>query len=423
MFKWSYVKKVFLPMILDDLQSLGLVAQKTHEGEIEQHFKKSPPCVYVGFDPTADSLHCGSLMPLLTLARFQKAGCRIIAVAGGGTALIGDPTGKTDLRKMLTPEQIQINIDGIKKQLTSFLDFSDPQKGILVDNNSWLSKLDYIDFIRDIGANFSVNRMLTAECFKQRLEKGLSFLEFNYMILQAYDFFHLNKEYGCTVQAGGDDQWSNILAGVDLIRRKSANASFGVTIPLLVTSSGKKMGKTEDGAVWIDADKTTPYDFFQYWRNTEDQMVEPCLRYFTFLPLDEIKELASKEGAAINTSKERLAFEVTKIVHGETAAKQALEGAKSMFSTGSAQKSGSVPVLNLARSQLDQLGLVDFMVQNKICKSKSEARRFIEQGGVKVASIKITDIGYILAASLFESSDECLVSRGKKHHYRVVLSD
>jgi tyrosyl-tRNA synthetase len=435
---------------IDTLQDRGLVAQMTHESELRAHLNGSSRVVYAGFDPTAPSLHVGHLMPIMGLRRFQKAGHRVIAIGGGGTALVGDPTGKSEMRQLLTKDQINSNLVGIKKQLGVFLDFeahatdstlgaasSDPHKGgfqgpkgWVLNNVDWLQSLNYLEFLRDIGPHFSVNRMLTAECFKQRLEKGLSFLEFNYMLLQSYDFLHLNRNYGCTIQIGGDDQWSNILGGMELIRRMGdGSQAFCLTMPLLTTTDGRKMGKTEKGAVWLDGNLTSPYEYFQYWRNVEDAKVGECLAYFTELPMDEVRRLRALPGAQINQAKEILAFETTKILHGEKAAEEALKAAKNLFGGGRGGVSPSgeegnfdEPLVEISENDLQNgLDILELLRLCGLATSRGEARRLVTQGGVTLNSKEITDPGYRLTHQDFESPQGGLIRKGKKAYRRLKL--
>lgn len=408
---------------LETMKERGLVAQITHEDELAEHLGQSGRSAYIGFDPTAASLHVGHLLQVMTLRRFQQAGHRPIVVVGGGTALVGDPTGKTDMRQMLTVEGIASNLIGIKAQLGKFLDFSSPAKALMVNNYDWLKPLNYMELLREIGPHFSVNRMLTAECFKQRLEKGLSFLEFNYMILQSYDFLHLYRQETCTLQMGGDDQWSNILAGMELVRRLESAKAFCLTTPLLVTSDGKKMGKTEKGAVWLDPELTSPYEYFQFWRNVEDATVGKCLAYFTELPMVEVQRLAFLPGAQINDAKVVLAFEATKMVHGEAEAAKARETAAQLFTQGTAIGSGNEPEVEMARATLGSgLNVVDFLVAAQVVPSKSEGRRLVSQGGLAIHGEKVEDMGYLVTERDFRGAEGCLVRKGKKHYYRIRFS-
>ena len=396
--------------VFDTLLERGFVAQCTNEEELRKLFDEEKVTFYIGFDPTADSLHAGHFIALMAMAHMQRAGHRPICLVGGGTGTVGDPSGRTDLRKVLTDEIIHHNCECFKKQIARFIDFSD-DKAIMVDNGDWLRKLNYIDLLREIGADFTVNRMLSAECYKQRWEKGLTFLEFNYMIMQAYDFLELNRKYGCKLQMGGDDQWSNIIAGVELCRRKSNNAVYGLTNKLLTKSDGKKMGKTAGGALWLDADKVSPYEFYQYWRNVDDADVKTCLSLLTFLPMEEVNELSARKDAAINASKEILAYEVTKIVHGEEAAKSAQNAAKAVFAGGASEDMPSVE---------NTLGkkLLDVMTEGKIAASKSEGRRLISQNGVTLNDEKVTDGDYVLQESDYKDG-AAVLKKGKKKFYKL----
>lgn len=402
--------------VLDTLMERGFLKQLTHENEIRELLEKEKITFYIGFDPTADSLHVGHFIAMMMMAHMQKAGHRPIALVGGGTAMIGDPSGKTDMRKMLTKEEISHNVQSIKKQMERFIDFSDG-KAILENNADWLLNLNYVDFLREIGVHFSVNRMLTAECFKQRLEKGLSFLEFNYMLMQGYDFLELNRRYGCIMQLGGDDQWSNMLAGADLIRRKENKPAYAMTCTLLTNSEGKKMGKTEKGALWLDKDKTSPYDFYQYWRNIDDADVEKCLALLTFLPMDEVKRLGALKDAQINEAKKVLAFEVTKLVHGEEEALKAKSAAEALFSNGGDMSNVPTSVISS-----DKVGspILDVLLEAKIIPSKGEGRRLIQQGGLTVNNKKVTDVNMIVTAEHF-ADGSMLVKKGKKNFNRIVI--
>lgn len=402
--------------VFNTLVERGYIKQTTHEEEIRELLGKEKITFYIGFDPTADSLHVGHFIAMMFMSHMQKAGHRPIALVGGGTAMIGDPSGKTDMRKMLTKEQIQHNVDSIKQQLSKFIDFSD-DKAILVNNGDWLLNLNYVEFIRDIGIHFSVNRMLTAECFKQRLEKGLSFLEFNYMLMQGYDFYELNKRYGCVMQLGGDDQWSNMLAGMELIRRKEQKAAYAMTCTLLTNSEGKKMGKTENGALWLDPEKTSPYDFYQYWRNVNDADVEKCLSLLTFLPMDEVKRLASLQDAAINEAKKTLAYEVTKLVHGEEQARKAQEAAEALF--GGGIDMSNVPTVEITKDMIGS-SILDILLSGKVIPSKKEGRRLIEQGGLSINDEKVEDPNAVLSEEDFKD-EMVLVKKGKKKYYKIVL--
>jgi len=410
---------------LEVLKDRNMLAQVTHEDELLEHLSSKPRTAYAGFDPTADSLHVGHMLPVLALRRWQQAGHRVIALVGGGTALIGDPTGKTEMRQMLSEDAIDSRIERLKQQLARFLDLSTPAKGLMVNNADWLKSLEYLPFLREIGRHFSVNRMLTAECFKQRLEKGLSFLEFNYMILQSYDFYHLFREYGCSVQVGGDDQWSNMLGGMELVRRKDSQQAFCCTVPLLVNSQGKKMGKTEQGAVWIDPAMTSPYDFFQYFRNVDDDMVEKCLYYFTDLPVDEVKRLAALEDAKINEAKIALAFQITSLVHGEEEATKASNAAARLF--GAAATSGSgrppAPEVSIARDDFsgEIMGLADLLVLSKLFTTKAEVRRLVQQGGLTLDGEKVTDPNQSIPVTELEKEGGLFLKKGKKYYYSLIL--
>lgn len=407
---------------LEDLQSRKMLAQITHEEEFVDHISTSSRSAYAGFDPTADSLHVGHLLPVMALRRWQKAGHRVIALVGGGTALVGDPSGKTSMRPMLSSEEIDQRIDRLSKQLSRFLDFSSEDKGIVVNNADWLRPLEYLPFLREIGSHFSVNRMLGAECFKQRLSKGLSFLEFNYMILQSYDFYHLHKTYGCSTQLGGDDQWSNMLGGMELVRRKASEQAFCVTVPLLVNSAGKKMGKTENGAVWIDPDMTSPFDFYQYFRNVEDDMVANCMYYFTDLEPERIVEWTESKDININEAKIELAWQVTRLVHGEDEANEAKLSASKLFSAGGQMPVSAAPELFVdarAFGDEDSLGLADLLVQTEAFSTKSEIRRLVQQGGLSLDGEKVNDANMKVEAS--QLKEGLLLRKGKKHYYSLVL--
>ncbi len=408
---------------IEVMKERNMLAQVTHEGEFKAHLSEEPRTAYAGFDPTADSLHIGHLIPVLGLRRWQQAGHRVIAVCGGGTAMVGDPTGKSEMRQMMTEETIAENIKHIERQLSRFLILDDPKKGIVVNNASWLRPLQYLPFLREIGPHFSVNRMLTAECFKQRLEKGLSFLEFNYMLFQSYDFYHLYKTYNCTVQLGGDDQWSNILGGMELIRRKEQGQAFCMTLPLLVNSTGKKMGKTESGAVWLDPDKTAPYELFQYFRNVEDSMVEKCLYYFSDLPVATIKELSAVEGQKINDSKIVLAYEATKLIHGEEEAEKAKNMASKLFSKNQdGAKKSDAPEVVINKSDVQpEMTLIDFLLLGKLFASKSEGRRLVQQGGLTVNGEKINEINALADLKSFATASGVQVRKGKKNFFTVKL--
>ena len=393
--------------VMDTLRERGFIKQTVFEDELYEKLGKESVLFYIGFDPTADSLHVGHFMQLIAMSHMQKAGHRPIILIGGGTAMVGDPSGRTDMRSMMTKETIRNNVECFKKQMSRFIHFEGENGAIVVDNGDWLMDLNYIDFLREIGAHFSVNRMLSAECFKQRLERGLSFLEFNYMLMQAYDFLYLHQKYGCSLELGGDDQWSNILAGANLIRVKEQKPAFAMTFTLLTTSDGKKMGKTAKGAVWLDEKKTSPYEFYQYWRNTADSDVEKCMMLLTFLPVEEIKELCAYRDERINKAKEVLAFELTKEVHGEDAARLAESQAKAAFGGGDAE---------LLTKEVEGVAtVVDAMVATGVAKSKGEARRLIEQGGVSVDDSKVTDVNMPSPATEF------VVHKGKKVHLKVVV--
>ena len=403
--------------IYEELVARGLIAQVTDENEIRELINNGKATFYIGFDPTADSLHVGHFMALCLMKRLQMAGNRPIVLIGGGTGYIGDPSGRTDMRSMMTPETIQHNCDCFKLQMEKFIEFGD-DKAIMVNNADWLLKLNYIELLRDVGACFSVNRMLTAECYKQRMEKGLSFLEFNYMIMQSYDFYHLFKEYGCNMQFGGDDQWSNMLYGTELIRKKLSKDAYAMTITLLLNSEGKKMGKTANGAVWLDPNKTPPYDFYQYWRNVGDKDVLKCIRMLTFLPLEEIDEMDKWEGAQLNKAKEILAFELTKMIHGEDEAVKAQNAARALFSAGDSTLTPSVEVDETAL----QNGVIDvnsLLVLGKMVPSKSEGRRAIEQGGVTIDGEKVTDVRATVTAEQLKTG--ILIKRGKKSFNKFIL--
>ena len=402
--------------VLDVLLDRGYLKQFTHEDEMRELLGKEKITFYIGFDPTADSLHVGHFIAMMFMAHMQRFGHRPIALVGGGTAMIGDPSGRTDMRKMMTKETIAHNVASIKKQMERFIDFSDG-KALLVNNADWLLGLNYIDFIRDIGSQFSVNKMLAAECFKTRMEAGLSFLEFNYMLMQGYDFLVLNDKYGCVMELGGDDQWSNMIAGVDLVRKKRQKQVYAMTCTLLTNNEGKKMGKTAKGALWLDPEKTSPYEFYQYWRNVDDADVEKCLALLTFLPMDEVRRLASLEGKEINEAKKVLAFEVTKLIHGEEEARKAQEGAEAAFSDGGDMS--HVPAIDFEASKMG-MELLDLLLENKLIKSKGEGRKFVTQNGLTVKDEKVKDFAMKVTEDLFEDG-EFVVKIGKKKIYRVVL--
>ena len=405
--------------IYEELKARGLIAQVTDEPLIRDLVNNGKATFYIGFDPTADSLHVGHFMALCLMKRLQEAGNKPIALIGGGTAMIGDPSGRTDMRQMMTPETIQHNCDCFKKQMSRFIDFSDG-KALMVNNADWLMDLNYVEVLREVGAHFSVNRMLTAECYKQRMEKGLSFLEFNYMIMQSYDFYMLYQKYGCNMQFGGDDQWSNMLGGTELIRRKLGKDAYAMTINLLLNSEGKKMGKTQSGAVWLDPEKTSPFDFFQYWRNVADSDVLKCIRMLTFLPLEEIDAMESWEGAQLNQAKEILAFELTKLVHGEEEANKAREASHALFAGGG--DSAHMPTVELSSADFadGDMDILSLLVKTELAPSRSDARRAVEQGGVSVADEKVTDIRTAYNADSF-GADGLVVKRGKKKFVKVIV--
>ena len=403
--------------IYDELVARGLIAQVTDEEEIKELINTGKAVFYIGFDPTADSLHVGHFMALCLMKRLQMAGNKPIALIGGGTAMIGDPSGRSDMRQMMTKETIQHNCDCFKKQMSRFIDFSEG-KAIMINNADWLLDLNYVDVLRDVGSCFSVNRMLTCECYKQRMEKGLSFLEFNYMIMQSYDFYHLYQTLGCNLQFGGDDQWSNMLGGTELIRRKLGKDAYAMTITLLLNSEGKKMGKTQSGAVWLDREKTSPYDFYQYWRNVADADVLKCIRMLTFLPLEQIDEMDKWEGSQLNVAKEILAYELTKLVHGEEEANKAQASARSLFGSGD---SADMPTAELCASDLTDgaIDILSILVKSGLVASRSEARRAVEQGGVTVDGEKISDIKTVYDSKAL--ADGMVVRRGKKNYKKVIL--
>ncbi|MDP4094122.1 MAG: tyrosine--tRNA ligase [Bacillota bacterium] len=405
--------------IFDVLKERGFIQQVTHEEAVRELLGKTNVTFYIGFDPTADSLHVGHFLQLMVMSHMQKAGHKPIALVGGGTAMVGDPTGKTDMRKMMTREEIAANAECFKKQIARFIDFSN-DKAIMVDNGDWLLELNYVKFLRDIGVYFSVNRMLTAESVKSRLEgKGLSFIEFNYMLMQSYDFLELYRKYKCNIQLGGDDQWSNIIYGVDLIRRVEGADSYGMTFTLLTTSEGKKMGKTENGAIWLDPAKTSPYDFYQYWRNVQDNDVEKCLALLTFLPMEEVRRLGALKDAQINEAKRVLAFEVTRLVHGDEEAIKAQKAAESLF--GGKADSDNIPGIDVAATEISAgVKLVDMLVRAGLTPSKSEARRAIQQGGVYVNEEKVTDFDYTLGEKDVKDGS-ILLQRGKKSFSRIKI--
>ena len=403
--------------LYDELVARGLIAQVTDEDEIKDLINHGKAVFYIGFDPTADSLHVGHFMTLCLMKRLQMAGNKPIALIGGGTAMIGDPSGRTDMRQMMTPETIQHNVDCFKKQMSRFIDFSDG-KALLVNNADWLMNLNYVEVLREVGPHFSVNRMLTHECYKQRMERGLTFLEFNYMIMQSYDFYELFRKYGCNMQFGGDDQWANMLGGTELIRRKLGKDAYAMTITLLLNSEGKKMGKTQSGAVWLDPEKTSPFDFYQYWRNVADADVLKFIRMLTFLPLEEVDKMDTWEGAQLNTAKEILAFELTKLVHGEEEAKKAQEGARALFSSGNA---ANMPTATLTDADFmdGSIDILGVLVASGLAASRSEARRAVEQGGVSVDGEKVTDIRAAFTPDDFKEAK--VVKKGKKNFRKVEM--
>ena len=406
--------------VYEELQARGLIAQVTDEPEIRELVNSGKAVFYIGFDPTADSLHVGHFMALCLMKRLQMAGNKPIALIGGGTGMIGDPSGRSDMRQMMTPETIRHNCECFKKQMSRFIDFSDG-KALMVNNADWLLDLNYIELLREVGACFSVNNMLRAECYKQRMEKGLSFLEFNYMIMQSYDFYALYQKYGCNMQFGGDDQWSNMLGGTELIRKKLGKDAYAMTITLLLNSEGKKMGKTQAGAVWLDENKTSPFDFYQYWRNVDDADVLKCIRMLTFLPLEEIDKMEAWQGSELNRAKEILAYELTALVHGEEKAQKAQEAARALFAgSGSSE---NMPFVALTKDELTDGGiqLLDVMLRAGLIKSKGEGRRLIQQGGVTLQEEKVTDPLYVIPASAFANGD-LILKKGKKVFYRITLA-
>ncbi len=406
--------------IFDELKARGLLAQLTDEEEIKELINNGKATFYIGFDPTADSLHVGHFMALCLMKRLQMAGNKPIALIGGGTGMIGDPSGRSDMRTMMTPEMIQHNCDCFKKQMSRFIDFSEG-KALMVNNADWLMDLNYIEVLREVGSHFSVNRMLAAECYKQRMEKGLSFLEFNYMIMQSYDFYVLYQKYGCNMQFGGDDQWSNMLGGTELIRRKLGKDAYAMTITLLLNSEGKKMGKTQKGAVWLDPNKTSPFEFFQYWRNVADADVLKCIRMLTFLPLEQIDEMDRWEGSELNKAKEILAFELTKLVHGEEEAQKALEGARALFSSGNAAQ---MPTVSLTEENFaeDKIDILSMLTVSGLVASRSEGRRAVEQGGVSVNGEKVDDIKAVFEKEQF-SGEGLVLKRGKKNFKKIIYTE
>lgn len=405
--------------VFETLKERGFIAQITHEEPVKELLEKENVTFYIGFDPTADSLHVGHFLQMVVMAHMQRAGHRPIAIIGGGTTMVGDPTGKTDMRKMMTREEIQNNANNFKKQLSNFIDFSEG-KALMLDNADWLLELNYVQFLREIGVHFSVNRMLTAECFKSRLEKGLSFIEFNYMLMQSYDFLKLYQEHGCILELGGDDQWSNILGGIDLIRRVEGKEAYGMTFTLLTTSEGKKMGKTEKGALWLDPKKTPPYDFYQYWRNINDSDVIKCLKLLTFLPMSEIDELAKLKDQQINEAKKVLAFEVTKLIHGEEEALKAQSAAEALFGNGASSE--NMPTTEISIGEIaDGINILDLLIKTKLIPSKGEGRRLVEQGGVSVNEVKVLKIDLLVKEEDFKK-DEIIIKKGKKVYHKVKIA-
>lgn len=404
--------------VFDTLKERGLIAQTTHEDEIRKILGEKKITFYTGFDPTADSLHIGHFMQLIVMKHMQNAGHRPIILLGGGTTMVGDPTGKTDMRPMITQEIIQHNADNFKKQMSKFIDFEDG-KAIMVNNADWLLGLNYVDFLREVGVHFSVNRMLSAECFKTRMEKGLTFLEFNYMLMQGFDFYKLNKEYDCLMEFGGDDQWANILGGIELIRRKEGKQAYGMTFTLLTTSEGKKMGKTEKGALWLDPEKVSPYEFYQYWRNVDDKDVIRLLKLVTFIPMEQIREYEKLEGQELNKIKCLLAYEVTKMVHGEEAAKQANDAATAIFAGGS--NTENMPSAEISKSEIvSGINVLDMLVNVKLCPSKSEARRLVQQNGLSINGEKVSGVDTIINSEYFKDG-EMIVKKGKKTFLKLIL--
>lgn len=405
--------------VYDILKERGFIEQSTNEEQVRKLLGEEKVTFYIGFDPTADSLTAGHFLTVMAMSHLQKAGHRPIALVGGGTGMVGDPSHRTDMRQMMTTDTIEHNVNCFKQQLSRFIEFGE-DKAIIINNADWLRKLNYIDFIREVGVHFSVNRMLTAECFKSRMEKGLSFFEFNYMLMQSYDFLELNRRYGCKMQLGGSDQWSNIIGGVELIRRMDQKEAYGLTFKLLTTSEGIKMGKTQKGAVWLDPKKTTPYEFYQYWRNVADSDVEKCLSLLTFLPMEQVRELGALEGSQINKAKEILAYEVTNIVHGEEEAKKAQEASRALFAGGAS--GGSIPNTNMDKNVFETgLNILDALVNLKLCPSKSEARRLVTQGGVKLNDVKVDTIEQNITISDFKDN-KALIQKGKKVFHQITIN-
>ncbi len=403
--------------VFDVLQERGFVAQCSHEEEIKELLEKEKITFYIGFDPTADSLHVGHFIALMAMSHMQKAGHRPICLLGGGTGMVGDPSGKDDMRKMLTTEFINHNIECFKKQMSKFIDFAD-NKAIMANNADWLLDLNYIELLRTVGVHFSVNRMLSAECFKKRMEKGLSFFEFNYMIMQSYDFWQLNQDHNCVMQLGGDDQWSNMLGGVELIRKKEQKPAFCMTCKLLTTSDGRKMGKTEKGALWLDPEKTSPYEFYQYWRNIDDNDVEKCLALLTYLPMDEVRRLGALKDAEINEAKKVLAYEVTKLIHNEEEAEKAKQAAEALFGGGGVMT--DVPTLEVGTETLGQK-IIDVLTEQKVFSSKREARQMIAQGGLYINNDVVADAEGAFDKAMFDEENSLLIRKGKKKYYRLII--
>ncbi len=405
--------------VFEELKRRGLIAQATNEEEIQKLLDEEKISFYIGFDATADSLHVGHFLQLVIMKRLQMAGHRPIALLGTGTTMVGDPTGKTDMRRMMTPEEINHNALCFQRQMEKFVDFGEG-KAMMVRNGDWLLKMNYIEFLREVGVHFSVNRMLTAECFKSRMERGLSFLEFNYMLMQSYDFLHLYNEFGCKLELGGDDQWSNIINGVDLVRRVKQETVYGMTFTLLTTKEGKKMGKTEKGALWLDPNKTSPYEFFQYWRNVGDDDVINCLKLLTFVPVEEIEAMERWEGSELNKAKELLAFEVTKMVHGEEEASKALNAAREIFLSGGA--SADMPTTQLSESDFTdgKIGLLTLLVKTGLCASNGEARRLVQQGGIMIDDVKVSDPYASVLRAQFDEG-HIMIKKGKKTYHKVLL--
>ena len=405
--------------VYDILVERGYIKQMTHEQEIRDLLAKEKVTFYIGFDPTADSLHVGHFIAMMFMRYMQKAGHRPIALIGGGTAMIGDPSGKNDMRKMMTKETIANNVASIKKQMEKFIDFSD-DKALIVNNADWLLDLNYVDFLREVGVHFSVNKMLTAECFKQRMEKGLTFLEFNYMLMQGYDFYVLNQKYGCKMELGGDDQWSNMIAGVNLVRKKARGEAYAMTCTLLTNSQGQKMGKTVGGALWLDPEKTSPYEFFQYWRNIDDADVYKCLCLLTFLPMDEVRRLSELKDSEINKAKEVLAFEITKIVHGEDEATKALEAARAVFANGG--KSADMPTTYMEKARLEEgIDFISLLVETGLVATRSEGRRLITQGGASVNDVKETAFDRVYTTADLDADGSLIIKKGKKGYHQVKV--